>query len=111
MDYSELANFLGNKAHRPVKGKVATSIERLENDAIAVYYHNTAVITFYPDGRIRLKTDGWETQTTKERINQYLPRDLKVYSVKREWKLIDISAGWENAKSQAFVDGMILSTV
>lgn len=31
--------------------------------------HNTAVVTLYQDGTYILKTDGWQTRTTMDRIN------------------------------------------
>jgi hypothetical protein len=45
-----------------------------------MYVHTHDVLTFYPDGSVSINAGGWETVTTKERINSYLPGDWRVYS-------------------------------
>jgi hypothetical protein len=47
-------------------------------DSYAVRYHYTDVVTIHPDGTFTLSTGGWETITTKQRINGYGP--ARVYS-------------------------------
>lgn len=47
-------------------------------DSFAVRYHYTDVVTIHPDGTFTLSTGGWETSTTKQRINDYGP--ARVYS-------------------------------
>src|SRR5690606_790109 len=44
----------------------------------AVKFHATDVVTFYPDGRIRLATGGWLTKTTADRIEDYTPEGITV---------------------------------
>ena len=41
------------------------------NDAVAVHFHRTDVLTFFPDGSININTGGWNTVTTKDRINTF----------------------------------------
>ena len=37
----------------------------------AIRLHRTDVVTYRPDGACILNTDGWDTVTTKDRINKY----------------------------------------
>jgi hypothetical protein len=53
--------------------------------AYALQYHATDVITAYPDGRIILRSGGWMTPTTKERINRYLIPGCQLYQKKGAW--------------------------
>ena len=39
------------------------------DDAVGIVLHNTEIVTFYADGRIRITQGGWETATTRARIN------------------------------------------
>jgi hypothetical protein len=41
-------------------------------DKYAIRLHNTDIVIFYPDGRIKLNSGGWKTRTTKDRINNAL---------------------------------------
>jgi len=50
-------------------GRVSTTISR-RDDILRVTYHNTDVVTVYPNGRIDLDHNGWTTATTKTRMNQ-----------------------------------------
>jgi hypothetical protein len=50
-------------------------------DAYAVRFHSTDVVTIHRDGTWTLRTGGWETVTTKARINDYSP--ARVYSEDR----------------------------
>jgi hypothetical protein len=64
---------------RPLNNKVATRVITTENLTI-VYYHNTPVVSFTPS-YITLDTGGWETSTTKRRMNQVSAEFNLGYSV------------------------------
>ena len=49
----------------------------------AIRFHKTNVITFGTD-RYTLNTGGWETATTKDRINKYIPEGY-VYQERGDW--------------------------
>ncbi len=51
-------------------GKLATTIATDTEGVMRVTYHNTPVVTVYPNGRIDLDSGGWFTVTTKTRMNQ-----------------------------------------
>ena len=39
----------------------------------AVRFHATDVVTYHADGEISVRTDGWYTKTTRERIDLFTP--------------------------------------
>jgi len=51
----------------------------------AVRLHGTDVVTLHPDGSYTLDSGGWQTPTTKERINRFAP--VAVWAVKRRWQI------------------------
>ena len=51
-------------------GRVATAVTQGEDGVRRVTYHATDVVTVYPNGRIDLNHGGWQTPTTKTRMNQ-----------------------------------------
>lgn len=53
--------------------------------AVALKYHNTDVITWHADGRIVVDVDGWQTPTTKLRLNEFLPAGFRAYSDRGVW--------------------------
>jgi len=42
-------------------------------NSYAVKLHNTHVVVLHPDGSSETRTGGWQTVTTKNRINKYSP--------------------------------------
>jgi len=80
-NYYQAEQFLSkdrNKTRRAVSSLRATQLERLDENSIAVYYHNTPVLTYFSDGRLVLNSGGWRSQTTKSRINEF--SDVYVYA-------------------------------
>ena len=77
-----------------------TYAEILHDGTVAIKLHNTYVVKINPNGTYTLNSGGWQTVTTKDRINQYSPR--RVYQRKYEW-FIDI-----NGKEYPFMDGMVV---
>jgi hypothetical protein len=43
------------------------------------------VVTFHPDKTMTLNTGGWDTPTTKSRINDHMPSGTSVYNHKGSW--------------------------
>jgi hypothetical protein len=52
-------------------------------DFIKLYYHNTAVVTYYPNGSTKITSGGYLTATTKKRINKY--SDANIYQKNYVW--------------------------
>ena len=70
-------------------GKTATKIYR-DGDVTRVQYHNTDAVKFDQE-RIELFTNGWNTKTTKLRMNQasqQLNLGYYVYQKDGEWHVI-----------------------
>jgi len=43
------------------------------NDGIAIKFHDTDIVVIQPDGNYLLRIDGFQTVTTKARINEFTP--------------------------------------
>src|SRR5438046_8308104 len=86
---------------REVHG-VATSV-RTNGEWTHVRYHDTDVVSFTRD-KIVLRSGGWETATTKLRMNQTAAQfglGFKVYQRQHKWRV------YVTGRSVvAFVDGM-----
>jgi hypothetical protein len=70
--YEEASAYLGRKQDRPLTGR-STRLIRRGSASIAVRYHATDVVTYHDDGRTILNSDGYQTSTTKSRMNDYSP--------------------------------------
>lgn len=75
MDYQQANEQLQGRCKESRKLCNNTYLERRGKD-IAVRLHATDVITFSPNGDITLNTGGWNTVTTKDRINGYQPHHV-----------------------------------
>uniref|UniRef100_A0AB74UN48 Uncharacterized protein n=1 Tax=Caulobacter phage BL57 TaxID=3348355 RepID=A0AB74UN48_9VIRU len=72
-----------------------------------VRLHDTDVLTMTPDGRVMINTGGWNTLTTRDRINGFAPPHVQVYSDKGQPNVRAVAAGeslgWDKpAASKAF---------
>lgn len=92
-DYKQLNELLGAKdkkiMHRSSSRegkKMNTWLERHE-DHIGVHFVESEIMRYYPDGTIVLDTHGWQTHTTKKRMNDYLPWEWGVSQNKGLWHL------------------------
>ena len=54
-------------------------------DTYSVRYHSTDIVAIHRDGTYTLRTGGWETSTTKTRLNEYSP--ARVYSEGGVWAI------------------------
>lgn len=89
MSYAEADDFLrkgaGGRGQDCRKAENNTWIVRRGPECIAVRLHQTDVVLIYSDGRWVLRTGGYQTNTTKDRINRYSPAGL--YQKRRAWFL------------------------
>jgi hypothetical protein len=90
-----------DKAQRTIA--THTRLARRGPHDIAVQYHATDVVTYHQDGTVTLNTGGYETVTTKRRINDYTPRGLSVFARNFAWFVV-IDYDWSDPVP--FVDGM-----
>jgi len=82
LTYDQAKVQLGNRKSKKLGHE--TWLEAREN-AIAVRYHRTDVVTIHEDNTYELNNGGWATSTTKKRLNQYSP--AKIYQHKYSWYL------------------------
>ena len=72
-------------------------------------YHSTDVVTFQPDGGVVLKSGGWRTVTTKERINWCLPGGFSLSQVKGVWYVMSrLGKNLNENKEHVFQDGIMV---
>lgn len=79
MNYKEAEEKLVGRWARGRKLERNTYLERRDFFSIAIRLHGTDVLTFHEDGSIEVNTGGWNTVTTRDRINRYLPKPWHVY--------------------------------
>jgi hypothetical protein len=103
MVYAEAVKMVKGKrnANRRKVGN-NTYAEILHDGSVGIMLHSTYVVKIHPDNTYTLNSGGWQTLTTKDRINQYSPR--YVYQKNFGWfvKIGD--------KSYPFMDGMVVGT-
>jgi hypothetical protein len=80
-----------------------TKLVRRGPHAIAVRLHRTDVVTFHRDGTASFDTGGWNTSTTRARMNEYAPAGIKFFT-RKGTLLYVIGRQWDG--EQEFVDGM-----
>lgn len=103
--YDEAREALAGRESRTIAHN--TRLHALDEGVIGLWLHSTCVVRFYPDGRISLHTGGWQTVTTKDRLNRVaLAHGWRVYSVKRVWKVARFGQ-WHEAVD--FAEGFTLA--
>jgi hypothetical protein len=70
------------KGERKFKLTHNTFLFRLgvRTESYAVRLHQTDIVTFYSDGQVELRSGGWKTKITKERMNRILPENVSIES-------------------------------
>jgi hypothetical protein len=102
MNYQSLNEQLTGRCKESRKLANNTYAKR-RGDKIAIMYYATDVVTYYPDGRIKLDSGGWMTVSTKERLNQFSP--FHVWQNKGVW-YVSKNPGWNVIQSVPYKDGM-----
>lgn len=101
MTHAEAVNMI--KGKRNVKRRKVgnnTYAEILHDNSVGIMLHSTYVVKIHEDNTYTLQTGGWQTVTTKDRINQYSP--VRVYQRNYEW-FVKI-----NNKEYPFMEGMVV---
>lgn len=86
--------------YRPRSSKKDNNIEKLswvatykkknpEDNSSTIFYHGTPIIHTKTNGDIDISNWGYDTVTTKKRLNQYLPARYNVTQKKYHWYLTD----------------------
>lgn len=85
-DANRILHYRQDPDGRPINTrKIAnnTWLERRPTGAIAVRLHRTDVVTWLPSGHVRFDSGGWNTITTRERMNTFGPAWVRLYARKR----------------------------
>lgn len=93
-----------DRKKRPVKLANSTYLENPnpELTEFVVTLHGNPIIMYRP-GRYTLNSCGWETKTTKDRLNKFTP--FTIFSQRREW-FIQYKHGTGVIRTEKFRDGM-----
>ena len=86
LTYNKAVTILNGRDTRKIANN--TYLQRKTDSSIAVHLHNTDVVTYYASGYTVVRTGGWETVTTKDRITSTLPGS-RLGSIKGEWTIRD----------------------
>lgn len=86
-DYNGWSSFLYGKKEKKICHKTMALSSSYE-DRISLIYHNTILVSVTKDGYL-VKNNGWETVTTKKRINQFTPPGFHVFQRDWEWYMKD----------------------
>lgn len=97
-DFSSMSQKLRSRESRKIANN--TYLVRRDPETIAVKLHATDVVTYHSDGTVTLRSGGYETVTTKDRLNHFGPDGIRVYSDKRVWYV------FSGDDRTPFVDGM-----
>jgi len=81
--YQNALEILKDRAQKKVANN--TYLVRTSPDCIGVRLHDTIVVYLFADGTTRLNSGGYQTNTTKNRINCFSP--LRVQQVKNVWSV------------------------
>lgn len=99
--YNKVESLLNNRMSKKIAHKTYL-LKNKNEDKIALRYHQTDVVTFYPN-RMVLNSGGWLTPTTKERLNRGLDM-VRIGDYYRE-QITQNNRLWYY-KGQVFKDGL-----
>lgn len=69
---------------------------------VVIRLHFTDIVTFHPDDSITLNSGGWQTLTTKDRMNKFSP--FLLYQEKNIWYVVNNYNG--KGQTYVFADGI-----
>jgi hypothetical protein len=69
LNFWSAETFLGKRDSKKLCNN--TLLHRIDQDTLAVKLWSTNVITFYRNGNVMLNSGGWETVTTRDRMNSF----------------------------------------
>ena len=104
MTYAEMERLV-NKGRKPGRKNLKrnTWLVRQSADRIDIVLHETSIVKAFRDGSYILDSGGWQTSTTKGRINEYAP--VYIYQKKHVWYI-----SWQGQDIE-FVDGIKLQWI
>lgn len=89
---------LGRDADKAAKSRLVArnTVEWTDSEGVRrIRLHDTDILTFLPRGGFTVNTGGWNTSTTRARINEFLPAGFRVYTERGQpWLYIGDSNPW-----------------
>ncbi len=83
-NYLQALKMLNGSDARTIGYNTYLEKDSWESGTIHVRLHATNIVTFYAcTDSVRVNTGGWQTITTRERMNRYLPEGFRVFNSKR----------------------------
>ena len=104
MDYFSAERELGNRDTRKVGNNTYLERDRWSPGTIFLRLHRTRIVAFHEDGSVRLNSGGWQTVTTKERLNWV--SGIRVFQQDWQWYVYIPKTG----ETVPYSDGMVLFT-
>ncbi len=102
--YERAVELLGGKDRRTVCNNTVLYPSGVEQ-RVDVSLHWHVIVSHYEDGRVELNSCGYQTATTKDRINRCLPGGWILCQRNRKWHLW-LPGSAPNHREVPFVDGM-----
>lgn len=103
-DYAAALEFIRGGRDKTLRTCGRNTVAHLrESGEIAVVLYNTPVVTYFPDGRIRIRHGGWQTSTTSSRVRAY-SRALLGGNYNGEWTIRQGCADFPFVDGEATVD-------
>lgn len=89
LSFNGLMRFLNGREEKKLGSN--TWVLKINNwgdglESVAVKYHNTNILTIDSEDIVTINNGGWDTVTTKDRLNQFLRcKGVHIYQQKYEW--------------------------
>lgn len=94
IDFASLDEELGNKQMKKIGYE--TVIRRVDDFTVGVRYHSTDIIRVDPTNIVTLSNGGWDTPTTKDRLNQFLRcLGVHIYQKNYTWYIVGDNGTFE----------------
>ena len=122
MDYNEadrllqgrnrLRRKLCNNTYLKRWGHSSLEGQSYETTSIGLKLHGHEIMTFLPNGDTRLDSCGWQTHTTKDRLNHYLPKSFRITQKNWTWYLarVEPPTYWDGTR-WLFFNGITINDV
>lgn len=114
--YAHICQLMSYKDAGTIANNTYASAGTLREDGpqlVSVVLHATEIMRAYADGATVLRTNGYRTVTTKQRLNALLPNRVRISSVDHEWRVffaaVDaVTGAWSWTDVGPFVELMVL---
>lgn len=99
MTFDDAKKIIKNRQTKKIKNN--TYLVKIDEETIGVKLHATIVVKIHKNGAYTLNSDGWQTVTTKQRINEYCP--IQVYQKRFRW--------YVGTEEHPFFDGIVVKEI